>query len=513
MKPTTGHVDLVGAGPGDPALLTLAARDALRSADLVVHDQLIPCRLLDEIPATARRVFVGKHKGHLVLTQHEINRLLITQARAGCRVVRLKGGDPYIFGRGGEEALALHQAHISFRVIPGITASLGVAAYAGIPLTHRHDASLVTFVTGHHDPESPDAPIDWAALATTPGTLVIYMGLAHLPALTRVLLRHGRSPDSPVALVQDGTRPDQKVITAPLAQLPTLAQRHRMASPTLLILGEVVRHHHALDWHARLPLAGRRILVTRPEIHDDSTTRAPLEQLGAVVLLAPTVTLHPLDDFSTLDNALTRLNTFDWVIFTSTPGVRFFFDRLAAKGFDARHFGSACIAAIGQRTAEALHDYHIQPDLIPESARSEGLLAALQPHVAGRRILLARADRGRLLLRDELAKVATVEDIAVYHHRDAESFPPHVQATLLQDRLDWITITSPAIVARLHALLPAEIHPQIGHRVRLASLSPLTTQAAQRLGWPVAATAVQTSWPGLIAALTAAERSSPSRGE
>lgn len=503
-RPATGSVELVGAGPGDPMLLTLAAVEALRAADVVVHDQLIPSRLLDGIPATATRVFVGKHKGHAVLTQAEINRVLVAHARAGRRVVRLKGGDPYVFGRGAEEALYLHRAGVPFRVIPGITAAVGVAAYAGLPLTHRTDASTVTFATGHHDPETPGGPVDWGTLARVPGTLVVYMGLAHLDSLCRTLIAAGRSAATPAAIVQDGTRPDQRLIASTIDRLPAEALRAGFRSPALVVIGEVVRHHRELGWRARLPLAGRRVVVTRPR-GDDAAILEPLQRLGAEVLLAPLVVLAPPTDQGPLDAAIGRLGEFDWVVFTSVPGVGFFFDRLQALGLDSRRFGRARVAAIGDATRRALADRGVRADLVPTVWRSEGLAAELAPHVHGGRVLLARADRGRVLLREELSPLCEVTEVAVYRQQDVETLPPAVISALSRGRVDWITITSPGIVQRLHALLPPDARAQVGRRIRLASLSPLTSEAASQLGWPVAAEARTTSWPSLIEALALAE--------
>jgi uroporphyrinogen III methyltransferase/synthase len=497
-------VDLVGAGPGDPSLLTLAAVDALNNADVVVVDHLIPPRVLERIPPTARRVFVGKHRGHAVLTQSEINRLLVAHARAGQRVVRLKGGDPYIFGRGAEEALYLRRAGVPFRVIPGITAALGAAAYAGVPLTHRHQASTVVLATGHHDPEDPDGPVDWTALARAPGTLVVYMGLAHLDALCRTLIAAGRPAETPAAVIQNGTRPDQLLVEATLSDLAAKCRRAGVGSPALVVIGHVVGHHRSLGWHARLPLAGRRIVVTRPD-REDLAADDLLERLGAEVLRAPMLVLGPPEDLAPLDRAIAGLGQYDWVIFTSVPGVRGFFERLKSLGRDARQFGAARVAAIGETTRSALEQAGLRADLVPTVVRSEGLLAELLPRVRGARVLLARADRGRPLLREALAPVCQLDEVAVYRHQDAPSLPSSVQSALVRERVDWVTITSPAIVDRLHALLPPQAREQVGRRIQLASISPLTTEAATRRGWPVAAEAATPSWPALVQALVEAD--------
>ncbi len=499
---STGIVYLVGSGPGDPGLLTRRGAEVLAKADVVVYDHLASPRLLDLAPSGALRICAGKSIGHCTLSQSEINRALAEHAHAGRTVVRLKGGDPYVFGRGAEEAEYLRGEGIDFEVVPGVTAGVGVTAYAGIPVTHRDTASAVAFVTGHHDPESAEghSRLDWEALARFPGTLVVYMGVTRLEALCRTLMRYGKRPETPAALIQSGTLTQQRTIAATLADLPLKVAEAGLGPPALLVVGEVVLRRPGLSWFEHRALFGQRILVTRP-IDESDRSATSLEALGAEVVTAPTVTIGPPDDLGPLDRALDRLGTFDWLVFTSGNGVRFFFERLDARGFDLRALGHLKLAAIGPATAEALARFRLKADVVPDEYRSEALAEALIARASGRRVLLARADRGRTILKDELARVADVEQVAVYRNADAAALPDTVVDRIAEGSIDWITLTSSAITERLHALLPEPARRRIGVTIRLASLSPVTTATAHRLGWPVAAEARVYTWDGLVQAI------------
>ncbi len=499
-----GLVTLVGAGPGDPGLLTRRGAEALAQAEAVVYDHLANLRLLDLAPPTAERHPVGKRAGHAILPQDEINALLVRLGAEGKRVVRLKGGDPYVFGRGGEEVEALAAAGVPFRVVPGVTAGLGVTAYAGLAVTHRASASGVALVTGHGDPSDPDSRVDWGALARFPGTLVVYMGVTRLAALCRHLIEQGRADTTPAALVQSGTLAAQRTVTGTLADLPDRVAAAGLGPPALLVVGAVVARRPALAWFEALPLFGQRIVVTRPAAELEAAA-SDLEALGAEALGAPMVDILPLDDPAPLDDALRRLDAFDWVVFTSANGVRHFLDRLPAVGRDVRALGHTRLAAIGPATAQELARARLNADLVPSAFRSEDLAEALAPLVRGRRVLLARADRGRTLLRDVLGPIAEVEQVAVYRNADAVALPEAVGRRIEEGSLDWITVTSSAIAARLHALVPDAGRERIRRgEIRLASLSPVTSATIRRLGWPVAAEATEFTWPGLLAALIAA---------
>jgi uroporphyrinogen III methyltransferase/synthase len=509
-----GKVYLVGAGPGDPGLLTRRGEALLARAEVVVYDHLASARLLDLAPAEALRLCAGKSVGHCTLTQERIHQVLIEHARAGRTVVRLKGGDPLVFGRGAEEAACLKAAGIPFEIVPGVTAGVGVTAYAGIPVTHRAAASAVAYVTGHNDPESDahGSRLDWSALAHFPGTLVVYMGVTHLAAICRTLIRHGKPGDTPAALIESGTLAAQRTQVATLETLPEAARRAGVRPPALLVVGAVVALREELAWYEHLPLFGQRIVVTRPA-GESGRAAAALEALGAEVLVAPTVEIRPITDPRPLDEAIEHLADYDWLVFTSSNGVRSFLDRLGRRGRDLRALGHLRLAAIGPTTAAALAEFRLRADLVPESYRSEGLAEALGDAAKGRRILLARADRGRTLLRDELQHRAEVHQVAVYHNADAPALPDSVVARLLEGSVDWITLTSSAIAARLHDLLPEAACRLIGREVRLASLSPVTSETAARLGWEVAVEAAEATWEGLVRSLVervVSERPRPS---
>jgi uroporphyrinogen III methyltransferase/synthase len=471
---------------------------------VVVYDHLASPRLLDLAPPGALRVCAGKSIGHCTMPQGAINEAMVAHARAGRTVVRLKGGDPYVFGRGAEEAEFLRAAGVPFEVVPGVTAAVGVTAYAGVPVTHRDAASAVAFVTGHNDPEAhaqgDHGRLDWDALARFPGTLVIYMGVTRLDALCRTLVRRGKPAETPAALIEAGTLPCQRTVAATLADLPQRVAEAKLGPPALLVVGDVVARRSQLRWFEERPLFGRRVLITRPA-DESARSAADLEALGAEVLVAPTVTVGPPADTSGLDRAIERLDQFDWLVFTSANGVRFFLDRLDVLGRDLRALGHLKLAAIGPTTAEALARFRLRADLVPDEYRSESLASALAERAAGRSVLLARADRGRTVLKDELERVARVEQVAVYTNADAEGLPAAVIDRLAEGSVDWITLTSPAITERLHALLPAPARPLVGRSIRLASLSPVTTAAAERLGWTVAVEARTYTWDGLVEAL------------
>jgi len=502
MARAVGRVYLVGAGPGDPGLLTRRGEAVLTLADVVVYDHLASPRLLDLAPSEAVRICAGKSIGHCTLTQDQITQSLIDHARAGLTVVRLKGGDPLVFGRGGEEASSLRAAGIPFEIVPGVTAGVGVTAYAGIPVTHRGASSAVAFVTGHDDPEagSERNPLDWAALASFPGTLVVYMGVTNLAAICRTLIRLGKPAETPAALVEAGTLASQRTQVATLETIAAIAANNGASPPALLVVGAVIALREAVTWYEHLPLFGQTIVITRP--HEEAArSAAMIEALGAEVLVAPTVALRPITDPGPLDAAIERLPEYDWLVFTSAAGVRFFVRRLEQRGRDLRALGHLKLAAIGPTTAEALAQFHLKADLIPDSYRSESLAEALGLAAHGRKILLARADRGRPLLKEVLQQLADVDQVAVYHNADAESLPDAVVERILNGTVDWITLTSSAITTRLYDLLPEAARQRIGREIRLASLSPVTTETVTRLGWCVAAEAVEFTWEGLVQAL------------
>jgi uroporphyrinogen III methyltransferase/synthase len=497
------RVFLVGAGPGEAGLLTLRAVECLRRADVVVYDRLVPAHMLDHAPPDAERVCVTELGPHHADRCGPVQQRLIDAARQGLCVVRLKGGDPFLFGRGGEEAEALRQAGIPFEIVPGVTAALGAAACAGIPLTHRGLASAVAFVTGQENPAKDGPDLDWAALGRFPGTLVVYMGLARLDAIVRSLIDHGKPADTPAAVVHAATTGAQRTVEAPLQQIAAAAQAAGITSPALVIIGPVVQLRQRLSWFESRPLHGKRVLVCRPR-GQAAELLAQLEELGALPLLLPTVEIQPLTDWAEVDQAILQLSKIHWLVFTSVNGVHAFLGRLHRCGRDLRALGGIQLAAIGIATADALRSYHLEPDLVPAEYRSENLVAALRPHVAGRRVLLARADRGREVLRNELNGIAEVQQIAVYRQTDVAEADAGVIGRLRNGDVDFVLLTSSNIARALARLLDAECQARMrSGKTHIVSISPVTSAAVRALGWPVAAEARVYTVAGVVEALVA----------
>lgn len=495
-----GVVSLVGAGPGDPGLLTARAIECLRRADLVVYDKLVPVAFLALAPASAQRICVTELAPDHGDRYANIPATLIAAARSGLRVVRLKGGDPFLFGRGGEEAEALVAAGIAYEVVPGVTAALAAAACAGMPLTHRAVASAVAFVTGHEQPEKL-AGLDWQALASFPGTLVVYMGLARIGEITARLIAHGKPADTPTAVVSHASTGAQRTTTATLSTIAAAVCADGLTAPAVTIIGPVVELRQQLAWLERRPLFGQRVLIARPR-HQAADLIQQLADLGAVPLLLPTVEIGPPADWSPVDAAIAELKSYDWLVFTSVNGVQAFLGRLLERGGDVRALGHLQLAAIGPSTAEALRAYHLRADLVPTQFRSEQLAAELKAQVAGKRVLLARADRGREILRDELAAVAEVRQVAVYSQVDAVTADAGIVASLARGEVDCVLLTSSNIARALARLVDAEgvAHLRSG-RTRVVSISPVTSAAVAELGWPVAAEAREYTIAGMLKAL------------
>ncbi len=497
---TLGRVFLVGAGPGDPGLLTLRGWECLQQADLVFYDGLVNPDLLRHTKAEAQRTCRAESSDGRLIPQAEINARLIAAARAGQTVVRLKGGDPFIFGRGSEEAAALAAEGIPFEVVPGITAATAAAVYTGLSLTHRDFSSAVAFVTGH-EASSPRVGLDYAALAVFPGTLVFYMGLDRLEQITAALIANGKSAQTPALVVSRATTPLQRTVTAPLSDIARVAQDSRFHAPSLLIIGDVVRVREQAAWFEQRPLFGQVIGISRPEDQaEDAVSLA--YQLGAQPVLLPTIEIRPPDDWAAVDEVLSRLAEFDWIVFTSVNGVRGLLGRLWDAGGDARRLSGAKLAAIGSSTAHALTQFGLRADIVPGEFRAEALAAALRPHVFGDRVLWPRANRGRDVLPVELtAAGATVEQAVVYHNDDANAFPALELKRLEQGEVDWIGLSSPSIARNLPRLLTPAARQHIGARTRLASISPVTTAAAIEAGLPIAAEAADFTWPGIFQAI------------
>ena len=464
-------VYLVGAGPGDPDLITVKGRRILQQADSILFDHLAPEALLSLAPPHAERVYVGKKKSAHEYQQSEICAMLIERARRGLTVVRLKGGDPFLFGRGGEEAESLVEAGIPFEVVPGVTTPLGIAAYTGVPLTHREHTSAVTFVTGH-----AVGAIDWAKVGHAE-TLVIFMGLTTFPEVARELIARGRSADTPAMAVRWATRADQETLVGTLATLPPLIAKRGLRPPATIVVGEVVRLREKLNWFERLPLFGKRIVVTRAT-EQAGTLAAQLSSLGAGVVELPTIEIRPPADPAPLERAIAELHVYDWLIFTSANGVRFFTEALDRSRRDLRAL-KARICAIGPATRDAVEALHLKVDLIGKEYVAEGLLDSLAAHaLAGARVLLPRAAVARDLVPAELTRRgARVDVVEAYRTVPPEGIAARI-AEVFAHPPDCITFTSSSTVENLVAAGGSDLL----RGVAVASIGPITSRTARDLG-------------------------------
>ena len=483
----TGRVHLVGAGPGDPGLLTLRAAELIAEADVILHDRLIPPEALAGARPDAEIVYVGKEGGGPQMAQEDIDRLLVERASAGAVVVRLKGGDPFVFGRGGEEALVCRAAGIPFEVVPGITAGVAAPAYAGIPVTHRDLASGVAFVTGHEDPAKPDSALDWPALGAFPGTLVFYMGVRALPRIAERLVAGGRGRDEPVAVVERGTLPGQRTLLATLADVAERAAAEGIRAPAVTVVGPVAALREQLAWLEARPLHGRTVAVTRARAQA-SALAARLRTLGATVVEAPAIRTQPLPA------ALPDLGAYDLLCVTSPNGAHELFARLAAADADARALAGLTVAAIGPGTARALGEHGIRPDVVPARAVAEGLVESLAG-VEMRRALIVRGQEGRDVLPDALLERGAEVDVLVLYETVAE---PLDEATARAAAgADYLTFTSASTVRFFLAAAGSLAGP------RIASIGPATSAALREAGVEPDLEADPHTPDGLVAALVA----------
>lgn len=490
-----GRVYLVGAGPGDPGLITLRGVECLAQADVVLYDYLVNSQILGHAPGRAERICLGRHGQGRVWPQETINERLVAEAVSGKTVVRLKGGDPAVFARVAEEVSALLAAGIEFEIVPGITAALAAASYAGIPLTHRDAASAVALVTGHES-EKDEPALDYQALAAFPGTLVFYMGVTSAAHWSAALLAAGKPADTPAAVVRRCSWPDQTSWRCTLETVAAVMAEQKIRPPALVIVGEAAALESGSEWFERRPLFGLKVMVTRPQGQIDPLRRRLLE-LGADVISQPAIEISPPADWRPVDAALERLAEFDWLVFSSANGVELFLGRLCEEHGDLRRLGGLQIAAIGPGTAEALAKYHLRADLIPEEFRAEALADALAEQAAGSRILLVRANRGRETLHERLtARGAQVEQVVAYQSRDVASPDADVANLLREDRIDWILMTSSAIARSLASLFGGDLR-----RARIATISPLTSAALRACGYEPAAEAATYTMEGIIAAV------------
>jgi len=508
-QPLTGKVYLVGAGPGDPGLITLRGARCLATADVVLYDYLINPRLLEHCRPDAIIICLGQHGRSRIWPQSEINEHLIHHARSGKRVVRLKSGDPAVFARGADEATALAEHGISFEMVPGVTAALAASSYAGIPITHRGLASAVALVTGREDDDKTQSAIDYGALARFPGTLVFYMGVTTAAHWTRQLIAAGKSSSTPVAVVRRVSFPDQFVLRSTLGELTNDLSAAKLRPPVIFLVGEVVDLAPTLSWFDRRPLFGRRVLVTRP-IAQAEALRSPLEELGAEVLVQPAIAIEPPVSWEAVDKALTTLDLYDWIAFSSINGVRALLGRLPKLGLDLRALGNVRLAAIGPGTADELARHHLRADVVPAVYEAEALAESLVTRIAEQpvknRVLLVRASRGREVLADQLiAAQAHVEQVVAYRSTDIITPEPAIAEQLREGRIHWVTVTSSAIARSAARLFGDDLR-----QTKLASISPITSATLRELGFEPAAEATTYTMQGVVDAILTAEQTASS---
>ena len=492
-----GTVYLVGAGPGDPDLMTRRALDLIASADAILYDRLIPRGALDGARPDADLRYVGKDPGGGSISQEEIEDQIVELAEAGLSVVRLKGGDPFVFGRGGEEAQALATAGVPFEVVPGVTAGVAAPAYAGIPVTHRDEASAVAFITGHEDPGKSGSALDWGALAAFPGTLVFYMGVRNLEGIARSLIDAGRPESEPAAVVAHGTLPEQRVVAGTLADIAERAAAAELTAPAVTVVGPVAGLRETLAWIERRPLFGRSVVVTRAR-EQASTLARRLTGLGAAVVEAPAIRIVPRES-EELDRAVEGIERYALVCLTSPNGVRLFAEALMRRGRDARALAGAKVATIGPGTAEALAGFGIGADVVPERSVAEALVEELEPvPVEGRPVLIARAAEARDVLPDALRERGAHVDAVALYETVAEPLPE--RAIDAAARADYVTFTSSSTV-RFFVEALARAGTPFPSEARVVSIGPVTSSTARELGLDVHVEAARHDIDGLVEAL------------
>ncbi len=497
-KTEPGRCYLVGAGPGDLGLVTLRAKQLIERAEVVVYDYLCNPEMLQWAPETAELIYAGKKAGAHTLKQDEINALLVEKAQTGKQVVRLKGGDPFLFGRGGEEAQALAAASIPFEVVPGVTSAIAAPAYAGIPVTHRGMTSHVTFFTGHEDPEKTESSIDFGALAKVGGTQVMLMGVERIDAIAQQMRENGVRADLPVALVRWGTTGRQEVISGTLQDIAQKVADQNFAPPAVAVFGEVVSLGKELAWQKARPLSGKRIVVTRTRKQAGALSDQ-LRHLGAEVIELPTIRIEPPSDVRALAELVQDAHGYDWIVFTSPNGVTAFFEMFYKLYDDARDIGGARIAAIGPATAQRVREFHLKVDLQPDEFVAEAVVREFKKvgDIENLRILIARAEEARDLLPRELGALGAIVDVAVAYRTVAEkSDRTEARSRLAAEGADMITFTSSSTVENFLALgLPWPAGMEV------ASIGPITSKTARDRGLTIGVQATRHDIPGLVEAI------------
>ncbi len=498
---TVGKVYLIGAGPGDIKLITVKGLECIQKADVIVYDRLANPRLLSYRRPDAELIYVGKSPDRHTLTQDEINKVLVEEGLKGKVVARLKGGDPYVFGRGGEEGEELRKAGVPFEEVPGITSAISVPAYAGIPITHRDFTASFTVVTGHEEPGKETSNINWPRLAQDPGTLVFLMGVGNLPQIVENLVKHGKDAQTPIALIRWGTRPEQRVVTGVLSNIVEVVEKAGIKSPAIIIIGQVVTLRDTLRWFEDKPLFGKRVLVTRSR-EQASVLSEKLENLGAEAWEYPTIKIQEPDDLAALDNAVAHAGDYSWIIFTSVNGVKAFFQRLKAQKLDIRTLKDAKICAIGPKTAEALEERGLLVDVMPEVFRAEAVIEALKDRIqTGDKVLLPRADLARQVLVDSLQQLgADVHEVIAYQTVLADETDTQLLLEKLQaGEIHVVTFTSSSTVTNFLKLIGD--HRDLLQGITMACIGPVTAETAEKNGLKVDICAEQYTIDGLVNAI------------
>ena len=481
-----GTVHLIGAGPGDPGLITCKAVQCLKTADVIVYDYLANEAILEHARKDAELIYAGKMGGCHSMPQEEINRLLEKKAKEGKEVVRLKGGDPYIFGRGGEEASHLFKHGVPVRVIPGITSAIAAPAYAGIPLTDRRHASSVTLITGHEDPTKPESSINWEKISTGSGTLVFLMGVKNLPGIVKNLVKHGRNEDTPAAIIQQGTTPFQRTVTGTLRTIEKQANEAVIKPPSIILVGSVVELRPSLNWFETRPLFGKTVIVTRAR-QQASMFLEKLEDLGARALAFPTIETVPPSSWKELDDSIDNLTHYHWVIFTSVNGVRYFKQRVFHLGMDSRAFAGVKVAAIGSATAVELRTMGIKADFVPSEYKAESVVEGLKDCIGpGIRVLIPRAKKAREVLPDEMRKAgADVDVVPAYETILPGTRTAEIKELFENGAVDMVTFTSSSTVTNFCDMFPHTDIPKLLIGVTIACIGPITAKTAQNMGLKV----------------------------
>jgi uroporphyrinogen III methyltransferase / synthase len=502
-----GKVFLIGAGPGDPGLLTLRAKACIEAADVVVYDYLASSVLLNYAKKDAELIYVGKKGGDHTLSQDKINLLLVEKAGQGLNVARLKGGDPFVFGRGGEEAQELLGRGVGYEIIPGVSSAVAAPAYAGIPVTHRDHTSFVCFITGHEDPTKETSGMQWDIFAKADATLVFLMGVKNLENIVKNLIQNGKAKDTPVALVRWGTTPKQQTVSGTLENIVDRVSKAKLKAPAIIIIGHVVSLREELAWFDARPLFGKRIVITRARAQASALVQK-LSDLGAECIEIPTIEISPPKDISPLKESIKNITQYDWLVFTSVNGVKFFFDTLFDMGKDVRVLGHLKFACIGPVTKERLREYGIVSDILPETYRAESVVAAFSDiempdmDIKGRKILLPRAKKSRTILPEELNKMgALVDEVTAYETLLNKDGKKELMERLRNNEIDAVTFTSSSTVSNFMSLIDPAEAKSLMDGVVIASIGPITSDTVREFDREPDIEAEEYTIPGLVDAL------------